>query len=100
MKIILDLNQKLADLDGNPIEGQLLGEAVSNRLVSVSRGNAIKYLDWAIALHKGKKLELDQADYQELYKFVEDQPDLTILAKGQIIKLMLASKDAANRENL
>ena len=90
--ITIDLNHPLQDLDGNPIADSNLGKNMAAQLVTVAHGNVVKHYDWALALHRGKPIEVDQADLDYLKKLVEDSASITILGKKQILDLMVKSK--------
>jgi len=81
----VDLNKSITDLDGNAIEGSNLGKLVAQMLVTSSKGDALKYMAWALKLHAGETLELDPSDLQTLKSFVESHEQLTILSKAQIL---------------
>lgn len=81
----IDLNKAITDLDGNAIEGSNLGKLVAQMLVTSSKGDALKYMAWALKLHAGEGLELDPSDLQTLKSFIESHEQLTILSKAQIL---------------
>jgi hypothetical protein len=82
----IDLNKAITDLDGKNIEGSNLGKLVAQMLVSSSKGDALKYMSWALKLHAGESLELDPSDVETLKNFVKDHDQLTILSKAQILE--------------
>lgn len=90
--ITIDLNHPLQDLDGNPINDTNLGKNIAAQLVTVAQGNVVKHYDWAVALHRGKPIEVDNADFDYLKHFVENSASITILGKKQILDLMEKSK--------
>jgi len=49
----IDLNFNLLDLDGNIIENANAGKVIANSLVQQSKGDALKFWEWALALNKG-----------------------------------------------
>jgi hypothetical protein len=82
----IDLNKAITDLDGKNIEGSNLGKLVAQMLVSSSRGDALKYMSWALKLHAGESLELDPSDVETLKNFIKEHDQLTILSKAQILE--------------
>jgi len=81
----IDLNFNLADLDGNAIENTNAGKLVAQTLVQQSKGDALKFWDWAVALNKGETLDLDSSDQETFKNFVKDSEAITIFAKAQIL---------------
>ena len=82
----INLNKAITDLDGKDIEGSNLGKLVAQMLVSSSKGDALKYMAWALKLHAGESLELDPSDVETLKNFIKDHDQLTILSKAQMIE--------------
>lgn len=81
----VDLNKAIQDLDGKDIEGSNLGKLVAQMLASASKGDALKYMSWALKLHNGESLELDPTDKDMLKNFIKDHEQLTILSKAQML---------------
>jgi hypothetical protein len=81
----IDLNKAITDLDGKEIEGSNLGKLVAQVLASSNKGDALKYMSWALKLHAGESLELDPSDAETLKNFVKDHEQLTILTKAQVL---------------
>lgn len=86
MHFKIDLNKAIADLDGKEIEGSNLGKLVAQMLVSASKGDALKFMSWALKLHAGEVLELDPTDKDVLKGFIKDHEQLTILSKAQMLE--------------
>lgn len=82
----IDLNFNLSDLDGNAIENLNAGKLVAQTLVQGSKGDALKFWDWAVALNKGEVLDLDSSDQETFKNFVKDSETITIFAKAQILQ--------------
>ena len=82
----INLNKAITDLDGKDIEGSNLGKLVAQMLVSSSKGDALKYMAWALKLHAGESLELDPSDVETLKNFIKDHDQLTILSKAQMLE--------------
>lgn len=90
----IDLNKPILDLDGNPVqEGMTLGKALAAQLAHSGKGNAIKFMDWALQLHHGKPIEVDDADHTLLLKFLEEG-ELKVFVKAPIIRAMIEAKDS------
>ena len=86
MHFKIDLNKAITDLDGKEIEGSNLGKLVAQMLVSASKGDALKFMSWALKLHAGEVLELDPTDKDVLKTFIKDHEQLTILSKAQMLE--------------
>jgi hypothetical protein len=84
----IDLNFNLLDLDGNIIENANAGKVIANSLVQQSKGDALKFWEWALALNKGESLELDSSDLETFTSFVKDNENFAIIAKAQILKAL------------
>jgi hypothetical protein len=82
----IDFNFSLLDLDGNPIENANVGKIIANILVQQSKGDPLKFWDWALDLNKGVALDLDSSDQETFKNFIKDNEQLTIIAKAQILK--------------
>lgn len=85
---IINLNVPFNDLDGKQVEGATLGKILSSHLVAGSKGDPLKFFDWALKFNRGEVLEVDRSDYEKLKEFVTNSDTLTILAKGQILPLL------------
>lgn len=84
----VDLNFELSELDGTPAQGLNLGKIIAGSLVQQTKGDALKYWDWAVALNKGEALELDSSDQQTITTFVKENENLTIYVKAQFLLAM------------
>ena len=82
----INLNKAITDLDGKDIEGSNLGKLVAQMLASASKGDALKYMAWALKLHAGEELELDPSDKETLKNFIKDHDQLTVLSKAQMLQ--------------
>jgi hypothetical protein len=83
----LDFNFNLTDLDGKELEGANAGKLLANTLIQQTKGDAVKYWEWALALNKGDILDLDTSDQETLKNFVKDSETITVLAKAQILNV-------------
>jgi len=84
----IDLNKAITDLDGKDIEGSNLGKLVAQMLVSASKGDALKYMAWALKFHNGESIELDPTDFEILKNFIKEHDQLTVLSKAQILQCL------------
>lgn len=81
----VDLNFDLSELDGTVAQGLNLGKIIAGALVQQTKGDALKYWDWAVALNKGEALELDSSDQETLKNFVKENENMTIYVKAQFL---------------
>jgi type IV secretory pathway protease TraF len=86
----IDLNFDLLGLDGVAVldlSGKTInaGKVIANSLVQQSKGDALKFWDWAVALNKGEVLDLDSSDQETFKNFVKDNEGLPIITKAQIL---------------
>jgi hypothetical protein len=82
----IDLNCNLLDLEGQEVENTNAGKLVAQTLVQGTKGDALKFWDWAVALNKGEVLDLDSSDQETFKNFVKDNESITIFAKAQILQ--------------
>lgn len=83
----LDLNFELKDLEGKEIKGANAGKLLSNTLISETKGDALKYWDWANKLYNGKSLEIDLSDAEVLKNFIKQHEGFTVIFKAQVLPL-------------
>lgn len=81
----INLNFNLVDLDGKEIENANAGKLVANSLVQQTKGDALKFWDWALSLNKGQELDLDTSDQETFKNFIKDSEHFAIIAKAQIL---------------
>lgn len=83
----INLNKSIIDLSGKEIEGSNLGQLLAQMLASAStKENAVKMYYWAQKLYVGEEIDLDPSDLSILKSFVENNEQLTVLAKAQILQ--------------
>ena len=87
----LDFNFNLKDLSGEEIQDANAGKLLAQSLINQSKGDAIKYWEWALALNKGEVIDLDTSDQSVIKSFIKESEALTVLAKGQL--LLVFKKD-------
>jgi hypothetical protein len=85
----LNLNVNLKGLDGKEIENSNAGKLVANLLASDNKGDAMKKFSIAQKLYNGETLDLDPSDKQMLKTFVEASEQMTVLAKAQVLALIV-----------
>jgi len=83
----LNFNFNLVDLDGKEIDNANAGKLIANSLVQQSKGDALKFWEWALSLNKGTVLDLDTSDQETLKNFVKDSEQFHIISKAQILKV-------------
>jgi hypothetical protein len=83
----LNFNFNLVDLDGKEIDNANAGKLIANSLVQQSKGDALKFWEWALALNKGEELDLDSSDQETLKNFIKDSENFAIIAKAQLLQL-------------
>ena len=81
----LNFNFNLTDLDGKELEGANAGKLLANTLIQQTKGDAVKYWEWALALNKGDVLDLDTSDQETLKTFIKDSDTITVLGKAQLL---------------
>jgi hypothetical protein len=84
----LNFNFNLVDLDGKEIDNANAGKLIANSLVQQSKGDALKFWEWALALNKGEELDLDSSDQETLKNFIKDSENFAIIAKAQLLKVV------------
>lgn len=84
----LDFNFNLLDLDGKQIENANAGKLLANTLVQQSKGDALKFWEWAVSLNKGEILDLDSSDQETLKNFIKDSENFAIIAKAQLLQVI------------
>lgn len=82
----IDLNKNVIDLDGNQIEGANMGKIVAQFLINESKGDALKFWDWALKLNKGEVLDLDKSDQETFKSLIKETEKLPIITKAQILE--------------
>jgi hypothetical protein len=88
----LDFNFDLVLLNGEFAKDELganvnVSKMIANTLVNQSKGDALKFWDWAQTLYKGEILDLDSSD-QETFKTFIKEGGLPIYAKAQVLHVL------------
>lgn len=89
----LDYNFYLKDLDGAEIKEAHAGKLLATGLIQQTKGDAVKFWDWALNLHKGEALDLDSSDQETLKNFIKDSESFTVLAKAQLLQVLKKATD-------
>ena len=92
MKLDFNFNFPLVDLDGKEIEGTNIGKVLAQQLMQSTKGDAVKFFELALDLHKGKVVALDTSDQTTIKDFVKNLETLTNLAKAQILSIFDKAK--------
>lgn len=82
---ILGLDGQVAKEDGKEIP---LGKILGNQLVAGTKGDALKYYDWATKMYKGEEITVDKSDANKIKEFIQNSETITILAKAPLIDLI------------
>lgn len=81
----LNFNFNLTDLDGKELKDANAGKVLAQSLINQSKGDAVKYWEWALALNKGEIVDLDTSDQETLKTFIKDSETIFVLAKAQLL---------------
>lgn len=84
----IDLNKSVLDLDGKEIENANMGKIVANFLVNESKGDPLKFWEWALKLNKGEVLDLDKSDQDTFKTLIKETEKLPIITKAQILEAL------------
>ena len=82
----IDLNKSVLDLDGKEIDNANMGKIVANFLVNESKGDPLKFWEWALKLNKGEVLDLDKSDQDTFKTLIKETEKLPIITKAQILE--------------
>lgn len=83
-KILVGLDgQDILDATGNPI---MLNKALANSLMNSTKGDAVKYYDWAVRLYKTGTLDLDRSDWDHLKEFIKGLDQVANIYKAQLLE--------------
>ena len=81
----IDLNAPIIDLDGSNIQDSNMGKIVAQMLITETKGDALKFWDWAQKLYKGEVLDIDKSDQEVFKNFIKDSEKIPIITKAQIL---------------
>lgn len=100
----IDLNKPFIGLDGTIVKSRkpngdedelYLGKVLAGHLDQHNKGDALKFLSWALKLIEGKELDLDKSDQEVLITFIKNNEGLNNLFKGRVINLIEDIKESA-----
>lgn len=92
----LDLNFPFTDIYGIQLthNGQpsTIGRNLAGFLAGDTKGDPVKYMNWALLLHDNKPIEIDESDKEKLKEFVTYHPQMSNILKYPIIKIIINLK--------
>jgi hypothetical protein len=96
MNMKIDLDWKIKNLAGKEMEGDNedpvhAGKIVAGLMVGVgsqNQSNPIKYFDWALKLYNKQPIEVDEADLEEIKKFVKEHQQIFIIVKAPLLRYL------------
>lgn len=93
----LNLNIPFKDLEGVPGgPGDITQDRiVAQLLANQTKGNSIKFLDWAMTLYAHKPVSIDKSDFVMLRDLIEASEQLPAISKAQILQSLDAAKAEA-----
>jgi len=87
MKIKIDLNFEILDLDGKK-------QGIANKMIAAllmsefAKADAEKFFDWALSFNLVGITEVDSADLTKLHDLINSSERITVMAKAPIIKYL------------
>lgn len=88
----LDLNFPIKGLPNNgepaPDLGTTAARVLAEALMASTKGDALKQYEQAIMLSGCGKIDLDSSDREALQRFVKENENLRVIAKGPILKAL------------
>ena len=91
----IDLNKSLIDLEGKEIADSNMGKIVAQTLITGSKGDALKFWDWANKLYKGEVLDLDKSDQEVFKNFIKENEEWSLM-EVRAAKLAIEQYKTAN----
>lgn len=90
----LDFNVEFKDGTGNVVSKETVNELLANIIHSGSdKKNPLKLFEWANALQRGEILKVDSSDFGFLKGFVQENAQMTNMAKGTVLTIMEKAKE-------
>ena len=86
----VDLNIDLVGLDGSKVA--IAGELIAGLLMSETKGDAVKFFDWAMAFNKKEVVTMDASDISKLKELVSGSEKITILVKAPVMRYLESLK--------
>jgi hypothetical protein len=84
----INLNKNLIDIDGEVMPNVNAGKLLAQQLAQSAKGDPVKLWGWALKLNAGEELELDKSDFETLKSFVNNNENLFVISKAQILDLL------------
>lgn len=99
----LNFNIPMLNLDGKPTEDTAgdqvqIGKILASELSQAREGDAVKFWDWALKLHRGETLDLDRSDQSTLKEFVKQSKGMAML-KAQLLDVFEKSEAKESKKN-
>jgi hypothetical protein len=91
----ITLNKNFVDIDGVEVPGASMSKMLADRLFTSQKGDAVKYLDWALTLHREGYIDLDNSDYQHVNDFIKNNDSFWAGFKGQLLKAFAEAKETS-----
>ena len=84
-----DFKNVLVGNDGQPAQnGQTLSKTLSEFLGRQTKGKSLKLYGWHKDLQVGNDLNLDESDTTDLKKLIEEDENLFVFVKGQLLEVL------------
>ena len=94
MRININLNMPFKNLNGTDTNF-IIADMLANLLGGACQGNVLKFYTMASYLYKNKTLTIDEADFQQLYNFIENytpkyatEMPINNFQKGQMLTIL------------
>jgi len=82
----VNLNFELKDLNEKEIGNA--GVLLAGLLMSETKGDAVKFFDWAMSFNKKEVVSMDASDLSKIKTLITKKEKVTLLAKAQILKYL------------
>jgi len=82
----VNLNFELKDLNEKEIGNA--GVLLAGLLMSETKGDAVKFFDWAMSFNKKEVVSMDASDLSKIKTLITETEKVTLLAKAQILKYL------------
>jgi len=89
---MLKFSKPLIGLDGSSITDEkgnyvMLNKILASELAQASKGDPLKFWDWAKKLNDGEDLKLDASDLITMKEFIKNNERLTVMPKAQLLEV-------------
>lgn len=100
--ITINFNVPSRNLKGDE-QKSTLGELLADLLASETKGDAIKFYDWAVRLANGKEIIVDKSDLKKIEELINSTDRVMILGKAQLLMVIeearVPKKKATDQED-